>query len=149
MNIVPFDLEHYEECWLMGLEFLETTQYKNQVPNKASVYSTFNQCRASGLSFVAVDEYENPIGMILAVKDALWINHALTRSQEVMWWVDKDYRNTTAGMRLIKAYEAACKEQGLTYTGMSLLSTSPEQLSDWLDRKGYIKVETSFIKESM
>ena len=147
MEIVPFDIEHYEDCWLMGLEFFSTTKYKHQHPDKASVYAMFNLCRSSGISFVAVDESLNPIGMLLAIVDGLWINKDVKVSQEVMWWVDEEYRNTSAGMRLIKEYEVACEASNVSYIGMNLLSTSQERLKDWLARKGYEQMETSFVKE--
>lgn len=148
MKVIPFDTEHYEDCWLMGLEFLHTTKYGDNSPSKLDVYETFEQCRNSKISFVAIDEYGNPIGMILAVKTGVWFSKQVFVSQEVMWWVDQDYRKSSAALKLLSQYEKACADENILYTRMNLLSTSPENLSNLLIRRGYEQMEISFVKEN-
>jgi hypothetical protein len=147
MNIVPFTFSHYDDVWLMGLEFLGTTRYAEATPNYDDVFQAFEACARSGLSFVAETDV-GPVGMILAVDSPLWINSNIRRSTELMWWVDEEYRNSTAGVRLIQAYEKAVEERGIEYTGMTLLSTSSVGLTALLGKRGYSCDETQWTKEN-
>ena len=149
MRIVKFDLEHFEECWLMGVGFFEESNFSGGTLHKPSVYAMFDLCRASGLSVVALDEYDNPIGMLLATAGRMWFNANIKTSNEVLWWVDSEYRNTSAGILLVEAYEKACDEHRIPNIGMCLLDTSNERLASWLERKGYKQMERSFMKESV
>ena len=67
-------------------------------------------------------------------------------STEVAWFVNKEYRNSTAGFRLMKAYEEWAKGKGVKYVGMTYLENITD-LSEVYEKKGYSKAETQYMKE--
>ncbi len=67
-------------------------------------------------------------------------------STEVAWFVSKEYRNSTAGFRLMKAYEEWALSKGVKYVGMTYLENITD-LSEIYEKKGYTKAETQYMKE--
>lgn len=87
-----------------------------------------------GMMLVAEDE-DRVVGMLLAslVGDT-WLPHII-RMVEVAWWVEEEYRSTTAGARLLKEYIArgvAMKEAGIisSFTLTTLATTPDLKLQD-------------------
>jgi N-acetylglutamate synthase-like GNAT family acetyltransferase len=82
-----------------------------------------------GMMLVAEDN-ERVVGMLLAslIGDT-WLPH-IVRMVEVAWWVETDYRKTTAGARLLKEYIArgvAMKEAGtISSFTLTTLATTPD-----------------------
>ncbi len=67
-------------------------------------------------------------------------------STEVAWFVNKEYRNSTAGFRLMKSYEDWARGKGVKYIGMTYLENVTD-LSEVYEKKGYSKAETQYMKE--
>jgi hypothetical protein len=61
-----------------------------------------------GVAFVA--EYDQPFGMIMGYIDQNVWDPEIKVLKELVYWVEPEYRNTTAGYRLIKAYNDKAKE---------------------------------------
>jgi hypothetical protein len=73
---------------------------------------------------------EQPVGMLIAVRNPNLWNPELLYLQEVAWWVEPSARNTMIGARLLYAYrdyaiEAVDKNEIVGYT-LSKMITSPE-----------------------
>ena len=97
----------------------------------------------AGRGFILLSEEQFGItGMLIAIKNAnIWDEEALMVN-EVAYWVEPEHRGTSAGYRLIKAYQEHCdtmKESGeiKAYT-ISKMSTSPDLK---YNRFGFEKIE--------
>ena len=65
--------------------------------------------------------------------------------QEMVWYVSKDYRRH--GMKLLKALEQKCKEQGIRMLIMVAMGNSmKEKLDKIYKMMGYAELETHYIK---
>uniref|UniRef100_A0A6H1ZL20 Putative acetyltransferase n=1 Tax=viral metagenome TaxID=1070528 RepID=A0A6H1ZL20_9ZZZZ len=65
---------------------------------------------------------------------------------EMFWWVDPEYRGK--GNRLLTEYEKWANENDCSRAIMVHLSDiMPEKLKAFYNRKGYIEMETHFVKE--
>ncbi len=67
-------------------------------------------------------------------------------STEIAWYVNKEYRNSRAGFKLLKQYEDWAVEQGIKYVGIAYLERVTD-LSKVYEKKGYVKAETHYMKE--
>lgn len=67
-------------------------------------------------------------------------------STDIAWFVNKDHRNTSAGFRLMKAYEDWAVDHGIKFIGMAYLERVSD-LSKYYEKKGYVKAETHYMKE--
>lgn len=67
-------------------------------------------------------------------------------STDIAWFVNKEYRKTSAGFRLMKAYEDWAEGKGIKYIGMAYLERVTD-LSKYYEKKGYVKAETHYMKE--
>tara|TARA_R110001606_G_scaffold102569_1_gene224951 strand:- start:612 stop:926 length:315 start_codon:yes stop_codon:yes gene_type:complete len=94
------------------------------------------------------EEKENTIGMLIAgIAPDPWLPEVKTL-REVAWWVDEEYRLTTAGYKLLLKYiELGNKLQdeelicGFTLTNM-------EQSPDFnLEKRGWRPIEKNYIYE--
>jgi len=93
-----------------------------------------------GIAIVA--ETDKPIGMIIGIKDNNIWDPDIKVLRELVYWVEPEHRNTTAGYRLLKEYNkqaAELVEQGkIKLFTMTKMVNSPD-----LDfsRFGYKKTE--------
>lgn len=65
---------------------------------------------------------------------------------EMFLWVDKEHRKSTVGPRLLKAFEARCKEVGCKYIVMTSTVHTPN-FKKYLEKNKYVEAETSYIRE--
>jgi N-acetylglutamate synthase-like GNAT family acetyltransferase len=63
-----------------------------------------------GRGVAIVAEYDQPIGMIMGYIDQNVWDPEIRVLKELVYWVEPAYRGTTAGYRLIKAYNDKAKE---------------------------------------
>lgn len=97
-----------------------------------------------GLALVA--EMDQPIGMIIGIKDQNIWDPELRILRELVYWVEPEYRNTTAGYRLLKEYNK--QAETLRETGkiklytMTKMTNSPD--IDF-SRFGYTKTEEVWV----
>lgn len=129
----------------MTASFIQMTPYHKYKLSYDSLAMTFHSAIDHGLAFVAeVDGLV--IGMIIGVKAPAMFNDNILIGQELGWWVDEEYRDTKAGVALLKAFEDACAECDII--SMSLLSTSEQKLRGYLTSLGYTEAETAYFKEN-
>lgn len=86
------------------------------------------------------------VGMLLAtIQGDLWLPH-VKRMTEVAWWVEKQYRGTTAGARLLKFYMGvgiALQERGdITSFTLTTLATTPDLK---LDKRGWQPIDYNWL----
>lgn len=135
-----------QECLLMSVDFMKATPFANRPVCLESLSTIFFMSVEHGLGFVAESD-GHIFGMLIGCKSPAFFDHKLTVATEMGWWVDDEYRNTKAPSMLLNAFE---EEAGRTcdYTVMSVLSTSPPQLVDYLQYRGYKENERLFCKEN-
>lgn len=134
-----------EDCVGMTVSFLQMTPYNKYKLSYDSLAITFRAAMDSGLAFVA-EEDGLVIGMIIGAKSSAMFNSNIIIGQELGWWVDEEYRDTKAGVALLKAFEDACSDCDII--SMSLLSTSEQKLRGYLTSIGYTEAETAYFKEN-
>lgn len=97
-----------------------------------------------GIALVA--ESDKICGMIIGVKDLNVWDPQIKILRELCYWVDTEYRGTTAGYRLLKEYSKEAEklrdEQKITMYTMTKMITSPD--IDF-SRFGYKKTEEVWV----
>jgi GNAT superfamily N-acetyltransferase len=97
-----------------------------------------------GIAFVA--EHDQPFGMIIGYIDQNVWDPEIKVLKELVYWVEPEHRNTTAGYRLLKAYNDKAKElvneNRIQLYTMTKMVNSPD-----LDfsRFGYTKTEEVWV----
>jgi len=92
-------------------------------------------------------EKENK-GVILGIIYPLYYNPDVLIAQELGWWVEPEYRNTTLGIKLLKEFEKEAKARGAKKIIMFYLDAqTPDKINQMLSRMGYEPVEYNMIKE--
>jgi hypothetical protein len=77
----------------------------------------------------------------------LFMNKQTIMSQELFWWVDKEIRGTTAGIKLLKMAEKISKESGATVMNMlSLENLDGEKVNKMYSKLGYKRKEQSYMR---
>lgn len=95
---------------------------------------------------VFVTEQDNKVtGMIIGQKVQPTFSEDWM-ALEVAWYVEQEYRNTSAGLRLVNAYTKWQKEQGCKLSALTMLSTSPKRLKEVYTHLGYNPVEITYQK---
>lgn len=138
--------EDMEACIIMGADFIKESSYATDELDYDTLIMIFIKSLQDGLAFVAEDDGDI-FGMLLGHKGALLFNKNILIAQEIVWWVDVDYRHTRAGGELIRTFESEAKKD-CKYTVMSLLPTSPAELKQYFNHIGYIEKEFSYFKEN-
>lgn len=135
-----------EQIVAMGLEFFAATPYA-QFANcdETSIAVLAKMMRDTGI--LLVSEVDGVVtGMVGLVVAPFAFNHALRSAHEVMWWVDPSFRDTGAGIALLRAIEPEARAMGCIAVQMMTLSNSPPQAEALYGRLGYTHTETSFYK---
>jgi hypothetical protein len=77
----------------------------------------------------------------------LFMNKQTIISQELFWWVDKEIRGTTAGIKLLKMAEKISKESGASVMSMlSLEDLDGEKVNKMYSKLGYKRKEQSYMR---
>ena len=97
-----------------------------------------------GLALVA--EMVQPIGMIIGIKDQNIWDPELRILRELVYWVEPNYRNGTAGYKLIRHYTTAAQEM-VDQNRIKMFTMSKMVNSPNLDygRFGYRKIEETWV----
>ena len=85
-------------------------------------------------------------GIIAGLKSPNLWNNSKTQIDEIIYYVDPDYRNTSAGARLLKAYSELIKDKCYLST-LKLMANSPD-LTRHYNKMGYVEIETTFMRKS-
>lgn len=67
--------------------------------------------------------------------------------QETVWYVQKNYRNGSVGLKLIKSFEDECKSRGTDLIIMGLMGNlNTEILDKYYKKRNYKLLEREYIK---
>ena len=119
---------------------LEAEQY-----NDHHVRKVLYNVRAQGVVLLAHIDSEIA-GIFMAVKTPdLWVPNIKILA-ELIWWVNPEHRESSAGLRLLKEYtkigEQLVKKGEISTFTMTLLENSP--ISN-LEKRGWNPVETNYV----
>ncbi len=103
----------------------------------------------SGLGGIWLSENRGKMcGLIIAIRNPNPWNPDIMLAQELAFWVEPDYRNSTHGYKLLRAYEewaqaevAAGRVHGYTVSRMATSEFDPAN-------HGYTLLEATYIKEN-
>lgn len=87
-------------------------------------------------------------GFIAWVESPMIINPFKILASEIAWYVEKEHRGSTIGIKLLKEYEKIAKSNGCHFVDIAHLEHMQEyDMENMYSRMGYKKYETHFIKE--
>jgi GNAT superfamily N-acetyltransferase len=132
---------------VMTHDFYQVSGYAGVIPFDAqSCYERFLSALEQGMCFVA-DKAGELIGFVLGVTAPCIFNKHHNMGVELAWWVKPEHRNTSAGIKLLKAIEGAAKDSGVVLWSMVCLeSQAPETVEGIYLKLGYHKTERTFSK---
>lgn len=132
MNIAPLDIGHHPEVYDMLEQFtLENphVQLPPELGNFRHVSLVLFGIQNSGVGYVSYNDL-GLTGMILAqtIND-VWIPEQKFLV-ELAWWVKPEYRGSSAGAKLLKAYsqkaDQMLRQGDVVAASLSTLDTSPD-----------------------
>ena len=87
------------------------------------------------------------IGVIAGIVVPSIFDDSQIIAQEIMWYINKDFREGSSGLRLLKSFEDICRFLGVNkiYSGHTN-NLNPDRLNKFLVRQGYTSMETHYIK---
>ena len=147
MNIRLATVEDAAVLTAMGRDFLQYSEYRNLQVTDEEMQAGIAGVIANEMSFVA--EIDGQIvGFILGIIGPMWFVQRVRIAVELAWWVDPAYRITTAGVRLLKAFESHATNMGVQYIAMSdLVVQGDTPVARLLGRMGYSVTERMHTKE--
>jgi len=147
MNIRLATVEDAAVLTAMGRDFLQYSEYRNLQVTDEEIQAGIAGVIANEMSFVA--EIDGQIvGFILGIIGPMWFVQRVRIAVELAWWVDLAHRNTTAGVRLLKAFESHATNMGVQYIAMSdLVVQGDTPVARLLGRMGYSVTERMHTKE--
>lgn len=100
----------------------------------------------NGGGLVLIAESDEPIGILMAlISPNIWSDKTLLMN-ELLWYVDEEYRNTRAGYMLLKSYQEHCetlKQQKRIH--FYTISTAKSMFDIEFTRFGFDKIAESWI----
>jgi len=132
MEVRNAQIKDYDDIKRLMIDFANNNpieDLKNPKYDYVHVNKVIDHILKTGIALVCT-EHNRVIGMLLAtIQGDLWLPH-VKRMTEVAWWVEQDYRGTSAGARLLNRYIAIgieAKDRGhiSTFT-LTTLATTPD-----------------------
>lgn len=121
----------------MSRDFWQYTQFKDEEFQPEMVEGMALRCMEEGLCLVYEVDHA-VVGFICGIKGCLLANGDVSVGSEVAWWVNPDYRDTGAGLKLLKGIERKAKSLGIKYWSMIYMQSSmPENIKRIYDKMGY------------
>ena len=145
MKVRQAKIEDFPEVCRMAKSFYACTEYQSIEFDDASCFLLFKDSLDKGMCFVS--ESECITGFILGLPFPCPMNRLVTMATELAWWVEPLYRNTSAGVKLLKALEESAEQNGCVSLSMICLeSLEPEKIQSIYQRIGYVQVERTFLR---
>jgi GNAT superfamily N-acetyltransferase len=87
------------------------------------------------------------VGMAVAIAYPVYFNFSHSTAQELIWWVEPEYRGGQMGAQLRQGLEEWARGKGCLTMEMGALETlRPEALAHLYERRGYEPKERIFVK---
>ena len=134
-------LKEFADYQPLGRLQVEAKEY-----NDHHIRKILDAIRGNGMILIAQSKEGDVAGVFMSIiTPDIWLPN-MKIMNELVWWVCPHYRNTSAGLRLLKEYTKIGKKMVdsgkiATFT-MTLLDNSPE--ID-LEKRGWDKIETNYV----
>ena len=137
------DIEQIEK---LCKKFFDVCGYDFCEYDEETINGLLDTSICQGLTSVA--EKENKlIGFITGLAFPAILNNKVMCGSELAWWVEPEYRKTSAGIKLLKHIERSAKDFGsLTWSMMCLEELDPDGLESMYKRMGYKPAERTFVR---
>lgn len=132
----------------MVSKFLATTTYKSLPLDLEKIAVGTKELIEAGVDtsvLILSMDGEEAVGL-LGIKAFVLPVNDLKIAQEILWWVEPEYRKSRRGLELYMAGEYWAKKVGCSLMQMVSQETFPE-VEVFYERKGYRKAEQAWIKE--
>lgn len=130
----------------MSRAFWVHTIYKNEEFQDDAVEGMIKATMRDQLCLV-YDVDGKAQGFICGVKGYLLANFDVMVGTELAWWVNEEFRNSSAGLKLLSAAEKRAKQIGIKYWTMAyMMSSMPESIKRIYESTGYIENESLYTK---
>ena len=146
LNIRRAEIEDIEQIELLCKKFFDVCGYDFCDYDKETINGLLDSSISQGLTSVA--EKENRlIGFITGLAFPAILNNKVLCGSELAWWVEPEFRKTSAGIKLLKHIEKSAKDFGvLTWSMMCLEELNPDGLESMYKRMGYKPAERTFVR---
>lgn len=132
----------------MAEAFYNTTTYSERMAfDFDSILDYYVMMLDAGFILVAEADDGELVGMIGCLVQPFILNKNYLTCTEAMWYVSPDHRARVVAKKLLDSAEAAAKAAGCIHMVMSALSTSPDSVGPYYERRGYGLAETAYLKE--
>ena len=148
--ITRFD---YEDCCDMMTEFARSCGVRDldrESYDREYAKNVLLRCEKTGASFIARDENNAALGMILSMRvPELWQPNII-RLRELAWFVKDTYRGTTVGARLFAEYKKAAENmiKAGKITGFTMTKLHNSDDFDY-EKRGFKFIEGTYLKETV
>lgn len=104
----------------LGERFFAFSRFVDFVPfDAAHARASLAHIQQSGVVLVAEASDGRIAGGIVGAMVPLWFNPSVRVAAEMAWWVDEEFRGTSAGVKLARAFEQWGRERGAAAVSMS------------------------------
>lgn len=152
-NITSITRCDYEDLCDMMIELSKFSGVKDQsrqVYNRQYAKQVLLRCEKTGASFIARDQKNHAVGMILSIRvQDLWIPDII-RLHEIGWYVRNKIENVRVGARLFQRYQESAEnmiKQG-KITGFTM-SKIPISGNIDLEKRGFKYIQATYLKEAV
>jgi GNAT superfamily N-acetyltransferase len=128
-----------------GRRFYETLPYQDIPYCEASAVRWLALMRQLGVVLIALSD-DTPIGMAGGMFARFIFNDAYQVGQEVMWWVEPEYRGSGAGGQLLAALEKAAYARGAARWSMIAIEATADRVGHIYSQAGYVPTERTYSK---
>ena len=130
----------------MSKIFWQHTLYKDEEFQEDAVEGMIKAAMKDKLCFV-YDVNGTAQGFVCGIKGYLLANFDVLVGTELAWWVNESHRNSTAGLKLLKAIEKRAKDIGIKYWNMAYMQSSmPESVKRIYESMGYEENESLYTR---
>lgn len=110
--------------------------------------------QAAGLALITMDsgimlvaEVDGTIAAMACLHiEPFLFNPAVTIAQELVFWIEPEFRGGMLAARMLRAIEERCNKRGVRVIRMATLPSSPEAAAQLYERSGFALSETYFVK---
>lgn len=143
MHIRDAKITDFSDLERMGIAFARAA---GQVDvDSDTLASTVGNLMKNGI--LKVVENGSVIGCIGALVFPHWWNKNEIVAQELFWWLDEEYRGTSAGIKLLIELEKEAKSRGAEKLMMLCLDDlNGNKMANMYSKLGYVPQERTFTK---
>lgn len=146
MTVRLAEVEDIPTLVAMGKKFHAITDYQFIPYDEATAENLMLTAIDHGLCAVCCKEGKI-IGMLVGMKAPCILNQNIMIGTELAWWIEPEYRGSSAAIRLLDFIEQQAKNMGLAFWSMMCLETSkPDGLESLYLKRSYVKAERTFVR---